>query len=440
MEAGSVLAHRVRLLALASALGAAVACRADAQSPRLAGGGPVRSVLLLGIRAGDPRTIAVEVTGDSVFIRSGPGLIVPRRTGFWRVGIGEPTRDLPEYRGRALAKAGMDSLLPDKTVDSLSHAAAMAEQERESAADDSARAADNATAESSEAGAPRTNMQGEPLGEGSCFAQWVWATPSGTWPANPATPQCEESETWDGDATFTFVGRDHVSLYLGVTADVAYSFQRAAALGSIDSLARHGIPGTDATLGSDGEPPAGALTSGEIRRCESEFSQRLNGGLDFDPASEQISPDYRGTVITRKPGRWVYSRYYALTSYAGRGWEWECEMKVPVPKSVTGWDSLTVPWAVIRRKVPRAVDAFASPRRDVVVVTTPQELRVYRARGSTLGALLGNAAWESINPQRLVGGMEASYVAMSQWGTGNGAERWATSLSALLPRVAAVKR
>jgi hypothetical protein len=221
---------------------------------------------------------------------------------------------------------------------------------------------------------------------------------------------------------------------------VSYSFRRGSALGSTDYLVAHGLPGTDDRLDGKGGPAGGALLTREIARCEGEFVKALHGedAGYFEPMED--NPDYRGTVITRNAGRWVYSRYYALTSYAGRGWELNCDLKIRVPKSVTGWDSLTVPWKVIKRQVPGAVDAYSSPRGELLVVSTPAGVAVYRPRGSTLGAAIGRATWESMLGYGMAGGMEPGYVVMDQWGTGQGAERWARTLEPLLPRVAPVQR
>ena len=403
-----------------------------------------RAVLLLGVNPSNPRTVAIEVVGDSVSIRSGAGLIVPRRTGFWRVGIGGPTTDFPELRGRVLAREGIDSLLPQPVIDSMVMAQYQAEVVRQAAADSATEVAasrdtvapDTATDDAE----PQMNMHGERFGLGECFAQWTWAAPLGSWPTTPANFQCDSTESPGGEASFTFVGPEHLSLYTGVTSDVSYSFRRGSALGSTDYLVAHGLPGTDERLDGKGGPAAGAPLTREIARCEVEFVKALHGDDAgyFEPMED--NPDYRGTVITRNAGRWVYSRYYALTSYAGRGWEYNCDLKIRVPKSVTGWDSLTVPWKAIKRQLPGAVDAYSSPRGDLLVVSTPAGVAVYRPRGSTLGAAIGRATWESMLGYGMAGGMEPGYMVMDQWATGQGAERWARTLEPLLPRVAPVQR
>ncbi len=425
-------------LVLAGALALGIARLAGAQataSTASRGRAPSRSMLLLGLRSYDPRTVAIETIGDSVSIRSGFGLIVPRRSGFWRVGIGEPTADMAGYRGRVLAKQGLDSLLSDAAIDSLREAASNRAAEQSSASDTAPPVAD--TASSADDYAP-TNMHGEPLHEGECFAELVWAAPSGSWPSGPPKFECEEDETWGGEASLSFVGPHHVSVYLGVTADVSYSFRRGSALGSLDSLAVRGLRSPDDSLGRAGWPPANARTKHEIRRCEIEYAQGMGRGADPEP--DEYNGDYQGTIIERKPGRWAYARYYANTSYAGRGSEGMCDMRVPVPASVTGWDSLTVPWAKIKKQVPGAVDAFSSPRGDILVVATAQEVRVYRVRGATIGRLLGRATWQSSTGFEFGGGMQPGYVVMSQWAVGQGAERWSRELAPVLVRRAVVRR
>ena len=110
-------------------------------------------------------------------------------------------------------------------IDSMVMAQYQAEVVRQAAADSAAEvvAARDTTASDStkESEDFAMNMHGERFGEGECFAQWTWAAPLGSWPTTPSRFECEEDERPGGEASFTFVGPEHLSLYTGVTADVS---------------------------------------------------------------------------------------------------------------------------------------------------------------------------------------------------------------------------
>ena len=386
------------------------------------------SVLLLGITPGEPRTILVETHGDTVRARSGAGLIVPRKSGFWRVGTDAPLPSYPELRRQAAAYYHIDTTL----TDSARVAMAVAEEEqrvREEQAAESLRAALPETASTDE-----TNAYGEPLGHEPCFARQLWAAPLGTWPVL-VPPVCDDGTEFGGDVFWRFVGPDHVSAMLELTGEYSYGFARSAILGTIDSLAR-GFTSIDRDLPGGGTPAKSVAVRAAERKCSDGW---IRGTLQQEPSAyPDGSGDFRGTLIHRLSGRWGYAQYYALTSHAGRGAETICEMNVRVPRSVSGWDSLTVPWRSIKRAMPAAFDAFASPSGDVVVVLTPTALVVRRRARSTLGKTLAEFPWAELHPMSIIA-TEPEITAMSQWATGVNAYRWARELAPLLDRPARPK-
>jgi hypothetical protein len=401
---------------IAVVVGCVVAAPAHAQ----------HSALLLGMSANGTSTVLVEVHGDTVRVRAGSGIVVPRKSGFWRVGVDAPPPEYPDLRARAIAFHHIDTTL----TDSARVAAVLAQEEareRAAAAEDSARLA-NPRADSAER--EEANAYGEPLGHEPCFARQLWAAPLGTWPVL-APPDCEEGMVPAGDVFFRFVSSDYVSASLELTGEYSYGFARAAILGSLDSLAR-GFTAIYADLAGDGGPPRTPSTRRRERACDESW---IRGILQMEPEDMPGErPDYRGTMIHRLAGRWGYASYYALTSHAGRGAESTCELGVRVPFKVSGWDSLTVPWKTIKRQMPSAFDAFASPAGDVVVVLTPQAIVVRRRAGVSLGRTLAAVPWSSILAPYTVTPTEPEGTVMSQWATGANAVRWARTLKPVLDR------
>lgn len=150
----------------------------------------------------------------------------------------------------------------------------------------------------------------------------------------------------------------------------------------LDSIARH--PLTAISSGTDffDRLLQGPRWSAELRRCDRRYNQESGRALTDDDTTEY---DYVGATITRGPGRWRLVDYYVNQTNAGRGSEWSCELRIVVPERVTGWDRLTVPMAVIRRRVPKAFDAFTSPNGSIAVVLDPTSTRVFRVEKRELG-------------------------------------------------------
>lgn len=400
---------------------AAVALIAIAAPPAAA----QHSAFLLGITPGEQRTILVEIHGDTVRARSGAGFIVPRRHGFWRVGADAPLPSYPELRRQAVAYYHIDTTLTD------SARVAMAVAEEETRVRETQAAESLAAAKQQSDSAEETNAYGEPLGHEPCFARQLWAAPLGRWPVL-APPECGDGTEFGGDVFWRFVGPEHVSASLELTGDYSYGFARSAILGGIDSLAR-GFASIDRDLAGGGGPATSASVRAAERKCNEGW---IRGMLQQDPADypEGVG-DFRGTLIHRLSGRWGYARYYALTSRAGRGAETICEMSVRVPRAVSGWDSLTVPWRAIKRTMPSAFDAFASPSGDVIVVLTPTALVVRRRAASTLGKTLAEFPWTELHPMSILAA-DPEITAMSQWATGVNADRWTRELAPVLDRAA----
>jgi hypothetical protein len=386
------------------------------------------AALLLGQ---NDKTMLIVVRGDSVVARRGPGLIVPRADGWWRVGADVPSIDYPELRARLYPKWRADSI----RTDSLERWAAAHPDIAETS--DPVQVEDSSTTPDS-LREPTTNMHGEELGHEVCFGHVIWAAPLGTMPALPDSI-CADNEEPAGEYAFTFVSPAVLTMSAGITTDYSYNFVRGTIVATLDSAARHPLISIGRRTYTEQEvDPVTALGVrtedrpwlGEAVRCNIEYNQEVRAGDETDSTSF----DYMGTWITRTAGRWRFERYYANTSYVGRGMESTCPIRIPVPAALTGWDRLTVPMATIRKRVPKAFDAFTSPNGAVAVVLDSTATRVFRIEHESLGRELGLIAPDPNWLRRL------EMTTMSQWATGASAERWEKELTAVLPEVAKVTR
>ena len=379
------------------------------------------AALLLGQRE---TTVLIVVHGDSVVARRGAGLIVPRASGWWRVGVDAPSIDYPELRARVYPRWRADSL----RADSLQR---LAFEHPDTATRTDLPPAPEEMPER------EMNMHGEELGHDACFAHVVWAVPLGTMPALPDS-LCAEGAEAAGEYSFTFVSPAILTMYAGITTDYSYNFARGTIVATIDSAAHHPLTsiGERSYDENEADPapelgvPAGdAAWAREALRCNREYNRGIREDND-----DSTAWDYQGSWIARTPGRWRYVRYYANTSYVGRGMEGNCIVRIPVPARLTGWDRLTVPLSAIRKRVPKTIDAFTSPNGAVAVVLDSTGTRVFRIEKGRLGRELG---WIE-GDRSLVPGVENT--TMAQWATGPAVRRWEEELAAVLPGVVEVRR
>ncbi|WP_425148609.1 hypothetical protein [Deinococcus sp.] len=126
--------------------------------------------------------------------------------------------------------------------------------------------------------------------------------------------------------------------------------------------------------------------------------------------SEQADPG--NWAVVRRSGRWALrARVAGFTATA------TFDVPVPLPVSITGWDTLALPWASIRARVPDARDAFSSPDGHLLGVMTGRVLNVYRLVSGRFGT-----------PDLSVP-LEAPESAVSiGWASGDEVARWAGEL------------
>ena len=134
--------------------------------------------------------------------------------------------------------------------------------------------------------------------------------------------------------------------------------------------------------------------------------------------------------VARHRGKWTAFAY-------GHIYGTECTMEAPIaltlPRAFTGHDALRPSLAVIRRRVPKALDAISAPNGALVVAFTSDSLYAFESTGTKLGARLLAMPFA---PQRIV---------MVQWAVGRNAARWDAEIARLRPvlkpaRVIAEKR
>ncbi|XEC94908.1 hypothetical protein AB6A23_27155 [Paenibacillus tarimensis] len=130
---------------------------------------------------------------------------------------------------------------------------------------------------------------------------------------------------------------------------------------------------------------------------------------------------YNNWTIVRKPGRWVAQeavqsplsssmRHYTLR-----------DVLVKLPEEVASFDKLSVSWEEIWRREPEALDAFSSPKSEMVAIVTGETISFYLNGG-------GLAA----EPALQIMLQPAETIVMMQWATHNYVDRWKRQVRQLI--------
>jgi hypothetical protein len=316
-----------------------------------------RAAVLLGL--GQDSTLWIATSADTLIVRRGPGIFVPRRDGFWQV-------------------RWVGATCPPKIVP-------------------------------------------QPVGGGSRGAVALTAAPLGRHAVLPTIEHptvCDPAYNTDSDenvhyeAALRFIGTDHLVMeyhYVneGESAQTRL-FVNAAVVLALDDVGRRGFGLEDWSWES--APP--------LDREEQE-------ALLADCLDSLASEGSRTPVLTirRGMGRWVYDgAAYSDCSMCNNEVD-VCRIDARPPREVVGFDSLTVAWSAIAHRVPRAIDAFTSPRGDFAVVRDSAGLQVFRAAGGALADRRGAIPLT----------IEADIV-LAQWALGASVRRWDAILT---PRLGA---
>jgi hypothetical protein len=339
-------------LALLLTVGAA-AGRATA-SEMAAGSG-----LLLGVCGEECETLWVTAPDGAWQVAArGKGIVTPRRSGFWRVGISRPADEKDWFRWLLWASPAREPLRTVRDV--------------------------------------------------------AWDEDS-----------IEELRRFGGvrHVELSFVGPDHVATSETFeTHGPQINYNHNLAVQSLDGLARP--PGTDQlwsglaigeVLGPEAERVFAFAALSALRDSESEEDRDMYGESFLENASS-------AWIIARGRGRWVATGSSGYGSGAARGYYYDYPVPIAVPPRVVGFEEETVPWELVVEEFPDAVDVYASPARDVLVVKASGRLLVCPRTGE------GRPG----RPLATLSIPEPATTVMVQWALGTSVGRWTRELASLL--------
>ena len=356
-----------------------------------------RSGVLLGVASLGTLWIAPDASGRIwILVREGE-IVVPRADGFWSV------------RTEAAVVAADESLAGDARSDAAAEdsAASAAPEEAEPAPEDSLVEAERCDDGSCEPG-------------GDWFARALVASPLGT----PAREAIYGADAERVAALRETDGTSEIEVVFASPAWIAFSEyfetdelspirRHGAGIMHLDSLAARpyvypDLPGPGPLAFDE------AARSRHARECARQYVRADARAVGDD---ELFAWPARTLYLGRSAGRWRLFERFAVATGIMRGFVFDCELSDSLPVSLVGHDRLAPSWAELRRQLPAAIDAVASPSGDLVVVVADDWLRVYAPRGGRLGA---PAASLALPFPRLV---------MAQWATGAEVARWTRALA-----------
>ena len=161
--------------------------------------------------------------------------------------------------------------------------------------------------------------------------------------------------------------------------------------------------------------------------AESQFMKEGNEYLEKEElTNEYYIPGEGCWGLFRQNGKWVVKGYLKHGFGTGRYLYGIFDTKINPPKQIVSHDELFPNWQVIQKFLPNAKDAFTSPEKDMLIVLTPEELRVYTDfKDDLIGEVKYIIDLGDIFTAKDEDGEETEKdVIMVQWATGNYVEKW----------------
>ncbi|MDF9408724.1 hypothetical protein L7E55_10220 [Pelotomaculum isophthalicicum JI] len=154
-----------------------------------------------------------------------------------------------------------------------------------------------------------------------------------------------------------------------------------------------------------------------IESYAKKYNKTNQGEVGFIEEKEVIDKDNIG--LQRIGGKWEaiaplnVSRSHSGNGSSGTRVKEPIKLSLPLPESITSYDSLCKGWEEIKQKYPDAKDAVSSPEKDLLAVLTPNKLMVF------------------LNPEKgvdipdlSIDVDESERIILNQWATGENVEKW----------------
>ena len=91
------------------------------------------------------------------------------------------------------------------------------------------------------------------------------------------------------------------------------------------------------------------------------------------------------------------------------------------PPEVVSYNTL-MPWTNVKDKVPRALDVYTSPNKDIAIVFTKSEILIYNIHGNELSSY----------PREKLKLEKGEIAIMTEWATGQYVESWENTFKTVM--------
>jgi len=129
-----------------------------------------------------------------------------------------------------------------------------------------------------------------------------------------------------------------------------------------------------------------------------------------------IAENERNFSLFRKTGHWVFKGRINFQPDDAIPYI-DFNINLIPPAELVAYDTLHVKWTNIKDKVPRALDAYTSPNKDIAIILTSNELLIYLIKGDNLSDV----------PVKKISLKEGDTVVMAEWARGSYMEKWENS-------------
>ena len=168
-----------------------------------------------------------------------------------------------------------------------------------------------------------------------------------------------------------YVGNDYISIE---SIDYLNKGERALEFYPIDNLDK-------------GNPMKISDIAGEIGKKS--FLEGVNKEIllydeKYKDSSIDLTPNEESFGLFRRNGHWVFKGRIDLIEDGIYSYK-NFNIKTIPPIEVVHYDELSIPWNVVKLKVPEALDAFTSPNEDIIIVVTHNNILVYLIDGEEMG-------------------------------------------------------
>lgn len=166
----------------------------------------------------------------------------------------------------------------------------------------------------------------------------------------------------------------------------------------------------------------GSDTIGQISSLSDKYNKsQTDDNNNF--ISDKFEIDDNNLTLKRSKGKWiVQSPLYEKYTHQGNGSSFSIidtlyDTDIKVPEAVTGYDTLSVSWDIIKSKYPDAKDAVSSPNKDMLAVLTSSDLMIFL-----------NPEKGIDSPVKTIPVDKNEKIVLNQWASGDYIEKWSKAL------------